>query len=238
MELTDLRWSPDGRSILSRRWNGGTLHLIDVQTGDATPIVQFDPNDTVSFGSPAWSPDGKAIIYGKSIENSQRIVMRDLGTGKEKELCEFYLKGSGRGSGVAVSPDGRQLAFAEMGKSTEDYAGSLKLMPIEGGEPREIPGSQGMVNHGFVRPAWTPDGRYILSRKGSGEPPGLLAELWLIPAEGGEPQKLLEMGTFTRECSSVSVHPDGQRIAFTRGGSDEGLTWAIDNFLPGFTADK
>ncbi len=198
--------------------------------------MQFDPNDRVTFGSPAWSPDGKAIIYGKylkSIEYSSSIVMRDLETGKEKELCELCQERP-RWAGLAVSPDGRQLAFGGFSYSTEGYAGSLKLMPIEGGEPREIPGSRDMVN-GNIRPAWTPDGRYVLfGRVGKTKE----LELWSIPTEGGEPQKLLEMGKSTKGSFSVSVHPDGQRIAFTRGGSSENCTWAIDNFLPGFTANK
>ncbi len=37
-----------------------------------------------------------------------------------------------------------------------------------------------------------------------------MIELYRIPTEGGEPQKLLEM----EGLSSISVHPDGRRIAF------------------------
>ena len=80
--------------------------------------------------------------------------------------------------------------------------------------------------------AWTRDGRYVLFVMGNRGQPGP-TELWRVPAEGGEPQKLLEMNGL----SDISVHPDGRRIAFT-GGSTQMEVWAMENFLPGFTAGK
>jgi len=48
--------------------------------------------------------------------------------------------------------------------------------------------------------------------------------------QGGEPQKLMQLDT--EGLANVSVHPDGQRIAFTATGRGEDGTWAIENFLP------
>jgi hypothetical protein len=98
-----------------------------------------------------------------------------------------------------------------------------------------------------------PDGRYILfgTRKrspdhpdepvrvpapaGGGERRKLYepVELWRIPAEGGEPQKLLAID----EPRNLSIHPDGQRIAFA-AGEEASEVWVMENFLPGFTADE
>jgi len=221
--LENLRWSPDGRSILC----GRSLQLIDAQTGDVIPIVQFDPTDRINIYDCVWSPDGKTILYVRVVMNGQwphSIVAYDLETGKEKELCQ-----EGMWPGLAISPDGRSLVFAG------DKA--LNIMPAVGGEPREFHRLQdteefawNAVGSGL---AWTADGRYILfgvHRLGQPEPP---EELWHVPVGGGEPQKLLEMD----RLSDISVHPDGQRIAFT-GGSTQMEVWAMENFLPGFTGDK
>ena len=79
---------------------------------------------------------------------------------------------------------------------------------------------------GFPSLVWTPDGHYILFRKGTDDQP--LEELWRIPVKGGKPQKLLEM----EDIKSISIHPDGRRIAFTvRKWTDQ--VWALENFLPG-----
>ena len=103
------------------------------------------------------------------------------------------------------------------------------IMPVAGGEPREFHRLQDTeefvpdaVGSGL---AWTADGRYVLFgvyRPDQPEP----MELWRVPAEGGEPQKLLEMDG----VKDISVHPDGRRIAFT-GGSVQMEVWAMENFL-------
>jgi hypothetical protein len=50
----------------------------------------------------------------------------------------------------------------------------------------------------------------------------------------GEAQKLLEM----ERLRSISVHPDGRRIAFTGGREHTEEIWVMENFLPGFTATR
>ena len=56
--------------------------------------------------------------------------------------------------------------------------------------------------------------------------------------EGGEPQNL---GLKMKPHIGVrpSFHPDGRRIAFTGPGTGHGgEVWAMENFLPGFTAQE
>jgi Tol biopolymer transport system component len=225
-------WSPDGRSIIYRMG----LQLINVQTGDVTSIVQLAPDNSavgkVKIGGSEWSHDGKVIFYSKQTEDSPwSIVAHDLETGKEKELCR---EGVGW-QGLAISPDGRQLAFIG------DRA--IKVMSIEGGEPRELfrltgPGyspDPSVEFYELIPPvAWTADGSYILFGK-SGQ--SIAPELWRIPAEGGEPQKFLEI---PRTMNDISFHPDGRRIALSirRSGYSTGGIWAMENFLPGLATDK
>ena len=210
--LQQLRWSPDGRSILCGR--GRSLQLIDVQTGDVTGLVQFDPAVMGGIAHAAWSPDGKAIFYVKTIEYSRSIVAHDLETGKEKELWEGV-----HWAGLGISPDGRQLVFAK------DYK-TLMVIAVEGGESRIL------HEEGFFAfrcpPTWTADGRYVLFGKRNPN------ELWRVPAEGGELQKVLAMN----RLEDVSVHPDGRRIAFTGGYRIKMEVWALENFLPKSTAGK
>ena len=191
-------------------------HIVYNQSGDATPIVKFDPADKVRITGSAWSSDGKTIFYARRTEESCSIIAHDLKTGKEKELCQEEVGWPG----LAVSPDGRLLAFGDRK--------ALKVMPIEGGEPRELHNEKNFARGCGL--TWTPDGRYILCGKYTKYP---LAGLLRVPAEGGEPQKLLE-----ERPGSISVHPDGQRIAFTRGGMGQPQVWAMDNILTTFAADK
>lgn len=125
---------------------------------------------------------------------------------------------------LALSPDGQRLAFVER---VSKGSFSLRIMPASGGEPREI---LDQWKGRWLR--WTPDGRHLLfaRRKGRDQP----IELWRIAVEGvegGEPQKVLELDAKGLRFQHLSIHPDGQRIAFSsgRGGSE---VWVMENFLP------
>ncbi|MHC4595119.1 MAG: tetratricopeptide repeat protein [Planctomycetota bacterium] len=193
-----LRWSPDGRSILC----GRSLELIDVQTGDVTRLVQFDPAVSGRVDYAAWSPDGKVIYYIRTspvVHDLRSLVAHNLETGKERDLWQKGVKLAGLG----ISPDGRQLVFAKGSKT-------LMVIAVEGGESRILHRLQGEGYFFQSSITWTADGRYVLF--GKNKPRGL----WRIPAEGGEPQKVL----------------DGPKVVSTVIGRRERGTWAMDNFLP------
>jgi Tol biopolymer transport system component len=229
--LGQLRWSPDGRSILC----GGhpvwkNLHLIDIQTGNVTTNVATRKGGYIS--GPAWSPDGKTLFFTRVRREKGEwpcsIAAIDLETRKEREL---YPGGNGDGF-LAVSPDGRQLAF-------RDKDEMLKVIPTEGGEPRTLLDMKDLLGKGvdFGGPfAWTPDGHYVLFATGMSDEPD---RLWRISAEGGIPQKLLEEREMLHPLHiyPLSLHPDGRRIAFQKGKDFhmEGL-WVMENFLPTSTA--
>jgi hypothetical protein len=148
--------------------------------------------------------------------------MRNLETGQEKEIARgpaFNWAGS-----VLRSPDGWQLAFRE------SLMGGLKVISATG-ESRELlrfsqeEQEQGIQIGGVT---WMPDGRHLLFSKGRRQN----MELWRIPVDGGEPEKLglamVGLGLF-----GLSVHPDGQRIAFSRAGLGPTVElWVMENFLP------
>jgi len=222
-----IHWSPDGRSILVYGYNqtGGELYLLNAQTGGATTIVPGKPQ--IRIDSAKWSHDGKQIFYRRAYMEgttySWSFVARDLETGEEKEL----LRGGDYYKGFAFSPDGQHLAFRK--------TRVLQVIPAAGGEPREVlrlPPSEIML----VGPVWMPDGKYIIIGKGKRYPDNpwternQLFELWRIPVEGGEPQKL---GFAVKASRRLSVHPDGRQIAFIRPGTRHRVgIWAMDNLLP------
>ncbi len=89
----------------------------------------------------------------------------------------------------------------------------------------------------LFQPAWMPDGGHVLFGKGRIEGQEPRFELWRISAEGGEPQYLgLAMEGLL--LYGLSVHPDGQRIAFTAGRDLGSQTWVIKNLLPELEAAK
>lgn len=209
-----LQWSPDGRTILAtgtdRKGRKG-LFGIDAQTGEAAEIVLIEPARVIW---PAlWSRDAQSVIYRGFDGKASYFMLRNLKTGLETELRR------GEVNAPALSPDGRQLAFAENGK--------VMLMPAEGGDARELP----MVPppgglRPFVALLWTPDGRHLLL--GYADNSSGRIEIWRTPITGGEPQKT---GLSAPLMQGARLHPDGRRIAFT-AGERKFEVWLMENFLP------
>jgi Tol biopolymer transport system component len=224
------RWSPDGGSILvtgfdsKKKMNsrGRGIYLVDAETGNLTPIVQDESKkEGGKYAPPVWpvfSNDGKQIYY----IGGPSIVVHNLETHGERELYRtntYILR-------LALSPDGRRLAFLEAARALRPTV--VKTISTSGGEPSELYTlKKGKRFSWGVGLSWTPDGAHVVV--GAPDAPDQPDELWMIPAEGGEPRKL-ELGV---KVSHLSLHPDGRRIAFTRpepGGGSE--VWVMENFLP------
>ena len=219
-----VQWYPDGRSLLAvgehPTGQYGSFR-IDIRTGDFSPVRL----GSAPHWPPAWSRDGKAVFYHGSSRTPKRIfiVVRDVETGQEKEL-HSVADPSYYGSGAVLSPDGQQLAFVVVA-STENRAKVLKVMPVAGGEAREL--LRGVPLPFPTLLAWAPDSRSVLFVPWPG-PRESKDELWSVPVQGGEPRKL---GLTAENIRDLSVHPDGRHIAFTStGGSVE--VWVMENFLP------
>ena len=247
-----LRWSPDGRSILVRAFSGKEgLYQIDAQTGDVTPVLVQSSSRIFDYDWPAgWSPDGKAIFYGRfhyegGTRKSFQLLVRNLESGEETELyrqdeAPFIF------SELALSPDGQHLAFV----SPNQAGGALKMISTRDGELRELLSVQKPEHIDRQVVAWTPDGRYLLFGKRNRYEATF--QLWRIPAEGGEPERIeLEMALPRPSQTSfkvvaetglmeLAVHPDGRRIVFSAyqriQSADE--LWVMENFLPDLEGSK
>jgi Tol biopolymer transport system component len=95
----------------------------------------------------------------------------------------------------AISPDGRQVAFAALG--------DLYLMPV-GGTPRNVTRDQALD----TEPAWSPDGRYVAWSSDRG---GALLDLYVFDTQTSEVRRLTSEPT---SAMGASWSRDGTRIAF------------------------
>ncbi len=213
-----IQWFPDGLSLLvpaqdnNWRW---CFYRVDAQSGSAVLIRQ-----SATLGgppSPALSPDGKAIFCTRSDLKAQiaSLLVHGIKDGRDKQLYRVVLPAVF--DGLAVSRDGRQLAFA-----VPDHG--LYVMPAAGGEGREILRAAAVGGPGRI--AWTPDGHHVLAVRPTGSP-SARNELWRVPLAGGEPRKIDLPGG----VAFPSVHPDGRRFAYTGGRAGQSEVWVLENFL-------
>jgi len=226
-------WSSDGRFILtvgSEKEDHEGFYKIDVKTGKSTSILQFNKGDSV--GAPVWSQDGRKIFYiNKDAQQKMaNIMMYDF---PSKENMEIHRDNFQRGyivgrnpfypHDLVTSPDGQFLAFISRDRETLEYI--LKIIPTSGGKTREVlRWKKGKI---ITTADWTPDGKELLFAESQFQR-GHKFEFWRISEEGGEPRKL---GLSMDRVYMLSVHPDGQQIAF-RAGQRIKEIYAMDNFLP------
>src|SRR5690242_2654187 len=84
---------------------------------------------------------------------------------------------------AALSPDATRCAYVlcEQDTSEDKAVRSIWSVSVANKEPRRL--TRGLSD---VAPAWSPDGTTIAFLRSTDGPP----QLWLLPAEGGEPEQL------------------------------------------------
>ncbi len=118
--------APDGDQIAFLSDSGGhsNLWVISTRSGDLRQIT-FEDDSAVSVGAPVWSPDGGSIAF---VSSKGR-------TGLDFGVWSVNPDGSNlrnlvvSGLGMAWSPDGKSLYYADMS------AGALKRVEASGGTP-------------------------------------------------------------------------------------------------------
>lgn len=156
---------------------------------------------------------------GEEAGKTGSIFVHDFETGRDERL-------SGSPSDANwfdISPDGKWLVLINRAEKR-----IIKIMPTSGGEPRDIYSFTEARNRP-INPAWSADGRSVYFSKL--RLPEALWDLYRVSADGGEPQKIdLTMAGLRH----FSVHPDGQRMAFSSQGTnpEQSQVWVMENFLP------
>ncbi|MBO0823996.1 MAG: serine hydrolase [Actinobacteria bacterium] len=104
----------------------------------------------------------------------------------------------------ALSPDGAQIAYVLRTSDVDADRSVLSLWRVGArtGEPRQL-----TRGHADTAPAWSPDGTNLAFLRAQDGP----AQLWLLPAGGGEPEQLT---TLPLGAGAPVWSPDGSKIAF------------------------
>ncbi len=239
--LSDPQWSKDGRFLLVMSHDAKSIFRIELETANIQTLVEGE-----GVYSPNISPDMNFLFYVrvdsfKEAGKDDRFCVRkkNLKTGREQDIY----RAAWNITDLELSPDGSKLALVLSEKPYAPPAGEksrniVGTIPSFGGEMATL---HEFVHHsgsGLVAIDWSPDGRYIVFSKiraeeSQGDKPKFGPwQLWRIPADGGKAENL---GLESRRFRSLSVHPDGRRIAFFSHGSEGKQPpnfWLVEKFLP------
>lgn len=216
-------WSPDGRSIAFLRgtdWDA-TLILISAIGGPERRLGAVRGRHAflslLQATCLAWMPDGKHLVVsmGPAQEQPRSLYLVSIDTNERSQLTRPEASSVGDFH-PAVSPDGRQVAFARVrgyGLS-EIFCLHLTSDLHPAGDVRQLTTATS-IGAGAWNPAWTRDGTEIMYAAGSGE-----ATLWRVPVDGsGQPQRL----PVSEAGFSPAIAPQGNRLAYARMMGDRNL---------------
>lgn len=229
------QWFPDGRSLLIQPPHGaeaGRLAKVDVQSGAVTMLfggerLGFQSRGSYYTATPQLTPDGKAVILGLFDGEKARVTRRELDTGAERLLGTVAVKS---GLYVAVSPDGRRLAFFASLQGRAEPP-TLLTMDANGGDPVAVKMPPIWPASSVV--AWSRSGKRIFfagMEKPALKPgPGARSDIWSVAVDGGE---AVPMGIRAPSIGSLAMHPDGGSLVYFDETERRDL-WVVRNVLKG-----
>jgi TolB protein len=212
-------WSPEGERIayIARSNSFSDLLLADAR---GAPLAQLTANGSDAppnsiervYGSrwvfyPAWTPTAGSIVVAAQAQPPVGDPPADYNLGlalvptTPGEPLPLYVEDGAQIGRGAVSPDGSAIVFARAGTGPEGRQ-QLYRLGMSDGAAEPLPG----VSAPSYDPAFSADGRWLAFAARDGE----RTDIFLLPAEGGTPQRLTTQGA----ARAPAFSPDGARLAF------------------------
>ena len=203
----DGKWLAVSSSTNGTSGWGSYVYVLPVEGGTPRLVTPFSPSYLHG-----WSPDGKTLAYCafRDYEAGADIYTISVDGGEETQLTSA----PGLDDGPEYSPDGKHIWF----NSVRTGLMQVWRMNADGSDQRQMTFDE-------TRNAWfphvSPDGKqviYITYHVGDLEPGQHLAnynvELWLMPAEGGQPKRVAELFGGQGTINTNSWAPDSRHVAF------------------------
>lgn len=153
-------WSPDGKFLIYTGERNGELDVYKISV-DGGEEVRLTTAKGVDDG-PEYSPDGRYIYFNSTRGGTMQIWRMKPDGGEQQQITSDEYNNWF----PHISPDGKRIVFLSFPKEVApgDHPFYervyLRIMPVEGGNPRVIAyvyGGQGTINV----PSWSPDSRRL-----------------------------------------------------------------------------
>ena len=187
-------WSPNENKIafvcytFDNRKEDSDIWIADLKKGGAWKLMKLD--NIQSF--PAWSPDGKNIVYISGYRvNSSKIIealwlVNSDGTNPRPLISDGFYNIQ-----PAWSPDGKMIAFASSKSGNMD----IWVVNKDGRNARQLTFDKSYD----ADPSWSPDGtKMCFTSTRSGQ-----MEIWVMDSDGKSPRQLTGLSGSQAE----SMHP-------------------------------
>ncbi len=190
--VTELAFTPDGKTLIAGPRFGSKIGLWDVASGKKRQELDAKGGDIFSF---ALSPDGTILATGN---RQGGIPLWDVKTGKL--IQKLQAKGRKECTAVAFAPDGKTLAAVERVNDDNDI---VSFWDVASG--KELPRPKNDI-HAFWKVVFAPDGKTLIT--------GWCSAICLWDLATGK-----EIGPAAKSPAFVAfaaLSPDGRTLAYYR----------------------
>ncbi len=175
----------------------------DVSGSKEIYLMDFDGQNRIKITnhrsitlSPAWSPDGKSLIFTSYRDKNPDVFLRELFYGREKKVSHR------RGLNIAPdwSPDGKKIVLT---LSQDDGNSDIYIINPDGKKISRL--TSEWAND--VSPCWSPDGKqiaFVSSRSGT-------PQIYIMEVKTRKVRRLTFEGSYN---TSPAWSPKGDKIAF------------------------
>ena len=168
------------------------IYLIDFDGHNRTKVT----NHRSIVISPAWSPDGKTLIFTSYRDKNPDVFLREIFYGREKKVS------SRKGLNIAPdwSPDGEKIVLT---LSQDDGNSDIYVIRPDGKKVNRL--TSNWAND--VSPCWSPDGKeiaFVSNRSGT-------PQIYIMKVKSRKVRRLTFEGGYN---TSPAWSPKGDKIAF------------------------
>ena len=210
-------WSPDGRKIVFQNIVRTKFDIRAVQLDSKQ--LNWLTNDSLTNIRPSWSPSGRYVYFSSYRSGGINIWRAPVkGDGSNGGPLQQVTTGAGQDVEVAVSPDGRRLAYATLRQNADIWR--LPVAPqtgLQAGSPEAVISTTREDSRG----AWSPNGETVALNSDRGGD----MNIWLFAFAYTNPRQLTtgHGGDFQPNWS-----PDGKKIAFFSSRSGSPNIWEVE----------
>ena len=166
-------FSPDGKNIVfTARPHGEMKRQIFVSLLDGTGERNLTQHQSTNW-APAWSPDGLFIFF-TSNRDGQREIYRMHSDGTELENIS---QNAADDESFDLPPDGKDIVFERRNPGAPRKEVTLVIASADGSNQR-------VLLKGGWRPRWSPDGQWILHKRGGD------TGAWIIRSDASEERRI------------------------------------------------